>query len=96
MSALPHVVSVTSRFEKHYTVKLNDCEPRNWPHSETWRYVPRTLLVTRRDGNLTNVELYGPRLKKDGSEQNSQCARERFWSGREMPRWVKSIVDGLA
>lgn len=90
----PRVGDITSTITKTYTITLAGCEDRQAPHS-TRTYRPARLVVVKRDGNVSMVELSGPNIRKDGSA-SSQGTRETFYSRRDWPEWLASIIGGLA
>lgn len=91
----PTVLSIASRTEKTYTIRLAGCAPRPWPYSNTRTYRPTRLTVVKRDGNVDKVELSGPQIKKDGTE-GQQSTREWLHRQKDWPSWLASIVGGLA
>lgn len=85
---------IKSLTEKTYTVTFDGAEPRDWPWSSNRTYRPCRLVVVKRDGNISKVELSGPMVKKDGKD-GAQWAHERF-HGEKRPSWLTSIIGGLA
>jgi hypothetical protein len=90
------VTEITSRRVTTYTVTVEDGEVRLTPFTRTGRhYRVQQVIVQKRDGNVSQVELRGAVLKKDGTEgQNG--AVESFYGQRDWPEWLHSIVGGLA
>lgn len=94
MSDKPQVVDIKSSTAKSYRITLAGCEVRDAPHSKR-SYRPTSLTATKRDGNVSKVELAGPNIKKDGTD-SSVWTRETFYAHQEHPAWLTSIIGGLA
>ena len=91
-----NVTKIDSRTVKTYTLTVEGGEVRPQPYNRSGRqYRVQEIVVTKRDGNVSAVELRGSVLKKDGSE-GANIARESFYGQREWPQWLHGIVGGLA
>lgn len=94
------IVAIAKHTEKTYILALRGCEPRLVPYQATGSrtprfYMPARLVVVRRDGNVVSIKLSGPKIKKDGTP-GSQWCDEGFLKRDRLPKWLDSIVRGLA
>lgn len=91
-----NVTEIKSQTVKTYTLTIEDGEVRPQPYSRVGgRYQVERVGVTKRDGNVSSVELYGSALKKDGSI-GKNSASERLYRQGDWPEWLRGIVAGLA
>lgn len=81
---------------KTYTLVVEDGEVREKPYSRTGqRYRVTCVEVIKEDGNVSSVKLFGPVLKKDGTDSMND-AREHMHRHSEWPDWLRSAVRSLA
>ena len=91
-----NVTKIQSITVKTYNLTVEDGEVRDQPYSRSGRqYRVERITVTKRDGNVSCVELRGSVLKKDGSDSLNEAA-ETFYFGSEWPEWLRGVVGGLA
>jgi hypothetical protein len=90
------VTEIKSNTVKTYSLTVEDGEVRLQPYTRTGRtYRVEQIVVVKRDGNVSSVELRGPVLKKDGN-RSLNGAHESLYGRRSWPEWLHGIVGGLA
>ena len=90
------ITEIKSNTVKTYILTVEDGEVRPQPYTRTGRtYRVEQIVVVKRDGNVSSVELRGPVLKKDGN-RSLNGAHESLYGRRSWPEWLHGIVGGLA
>lgn len=90
------ITDVKSTTVKTYRLTVEDGEVRSQPHSRSGReYRVERIVVTKKDGNVSRVEIQGSVLKKDGTASLND-AHESLWSQRDWPQWLHGVIGGLA
>lgn len=91
-----NITEIKSQTVKTYVLTVEDGEVRSQPYVQSGRkYRVNRIVVTKRDGNVSSVELRGSVLKKDGTE-GANPARETLYGQGYWPKWLFSVVGGLA